>query len=226
MNKLKHKIIKFTYPKNVYDIATSLHFIMKITGIFPLKIKKTKFGRCPVFCKWGILTTIFYLIIYFCCLFHVCFYSLPKMKKAKKLDSEIVVSLSHYSQFLIETFATLIIMISIFPLIKFEKYIYETLDKIEVLATGLDFDYKATIKRGRILMATTSLIMIGVFITGAFLTIYGSGDFNTVDFLFVVIYPHLTILIKVVSFMIYVSILNIGFIELKILMENTLKCIN
>lgn len=226
MNKLKHKIIKFIYPKNVYDIATSLHFIMKITGIFPLKIKKTKFGRRPVFCKWGILTTTFYLIIYFCCLFHVICFSLPQLKEAKKLDSEIVVVLGHFSQFLIETFATLILMFSVFPLIKFEKYIYDTLDKIEDLVIGLDFDYAQSIRRGRILVATTSLMMICVFIAGTFLTIFGSGDFDTVDFLFVVLYPHLIILIKVVSFMIYVSILNVGFIELKILMENILKRID
>lgn len=223
MNKIKHKIIKFIYPKNVYGIVRILHFVMKITGLFPLKVKKTKFGRTPVFCKWGILSTVCYLILYFACLFHVIFFNLPKMKEEKKMDTEIVGLVGHGSQFIIESFTTLVLMYSIFPLIKFEKFIYETLHKIEILVNGLNIDYGATMKRARFLVASTILMQIFVFFVGALLTIYGSGDYNALDFLFVVIFPHLIIVIKVVSITTYVSILNFGFIEMEIFMRNILR---
>lgn len=219
MNKIKHKILKFIYPENVYGFARILHFVMKITGLFPLKIKKTKFGRIPVFCKWGVLSTVSYLIIYFGCLFHVIFFSLPKLKNTKKFNTELVGVVGHFSQFIIETFTTLVLMYSIIPLIKFEKYISETLHKIEFLVKGLDIDYGATLKRERFLFASTILMLICVFFVGALLTIYGTGDFNSFDFLFVVIFPHLIILIKVVSIMIYVSILKIGFMQMEIFMQ-------
>lgn len=223
MNKIKHKIIKFIYPKNVYGIARILHFVMKITGLFPLKIKKTEFGRIPVFCKWGILSTVLYLIIYFGCLFHVIFFSIPKQIDAKKMDSELVHLVGHVSQFLIESFTTLLMMFSIFPLIKFEKSIYEKLNEIEFLVKGLDIDYRATMKRSRFLVWITILMLICVFIIEAMLTTYGSGDWNSVDFLLVVIFPHLIILIKVGCIMIYVSLLNIGFIEIEFFMQNILR---
>lgn len=222
MNKIKHKIIKFIYPKNVYDISRILHFVMKFTGLFPLKVKKTKFGRTPVFCKWGILSTVFYLILYFGCLFHVIFFNLPKMKEEKKMNKEIVGLVGHVSQFIIESFTTLVLMYSIFPLIKFEKFIFETLNKIEILVKGLNIEY-GTMKRARFLVENTILMLICVFLIGAFLTIYGSGDYSALGFLFVVIFPHLIILIKVVSIIIYVSILNIGFIEMEIFMQNILR---
>lgn len=63
------KLIFFLKPKTIFSAFTKINFILKLFGLYPIKIEQTKKGPKPVLCIWGVILTTIHFIAYCFCYF-------------------------------------------------------------------------------------------------------------------------------------------------------------
>lgn len=207
--KARTKIDSFIRPNGVYDIARSLHLILKLSGFFPVKIVETKTGLKPVICKFGVLCTIVHLLVYLTSVIHFVFLNNVKMS----LNYGKIADYGYIAILVLQGITTLILFASVFPLIKFQIKIIKYTTQLENICHELKIDNSAVFLKSRYL--------IGIFIV--FLTIFyifGAGIFihtqyvtmnglPPIDVILIGILPNLYLLVKFTGFAIYVLALHV-----------------
>lgn len=61
------KLFFFIRPTSVFTVFKIINFILKLFGLYPFKIERTKKASKPVICLWGVILTTIHFIGYFYC---------------------------------------------------------------------------------------------------------------------------------------------------------------
>lgn len=213
MQKIK-KFKYFSQPITVFSIFKILHFIMKLFGFFPFKIKHTKTGPKCVICVWGLILTTIHFLTYTSNYILV----LIEMQSNKHIVhtsamQTIVDRFGSTIAFYIEGLSIFTLFASIVITKKAQQNILKLFYQSEYLLFEKSFNFDL------LQMFLYSLILLLNFIFGATVTVmvymvYQAVSPTAIIYLMIRILPHFYILIKTSQFIFYILMLNFGFSSL------------
>lgn len=206
------KIIAMKKAKklSVFTIFKILHFIMKLFGLFPFKIKHTETGPKCVNCICGLILTTMHFFTYFCSYISVLveLYSNPHIMKSKM--TSIVDRFGSTINLYIEGISIIILFASILIKNKAQKNILRLFYQTEAMLINKSFNCKF------LQIFLYSFVLSLNFILGFIVSVTLYGFYQAVSstdiiYLMVRILPHFYILIKTSQFVFYILMLNFGF---------------
>lgn len=203
------------HPKDYDGLMIFLTLLMKISGIFPIKIVSNKTKLEIVICKWGVCCTIVHLIVYLSSLIyssiHTNFYIINRPGGSVGIFGAYLMMIS-------ELFSTISIFISVFYSLRFQRISFKKYFKIKQIYEELKIDAMALIRRSiHLIYLLISLLCIHltlgvILVMYSFYTIF--KKFPPINLLFLTILSHFYIFITVSHFLVVAIILNSTYKEL------------
>lgn len=209
MKKLKSLIS----PKSVLNVFKVLHFIMKLFGLFPFKLKPTRNGPKPVFCVWGLIFTTIHFIIYYYCFFVV-------------MDEKIHISGLNASMYktIVDKFGTQVLLVmdgitifcifsSVFLNFKAQINIFSICCQAENRLRDKEFNLCFDIELLKLFGFSFILLLnlLNTFLCSVKFFIEIFNFKGKLTYLLVRILPHFYIQLKTSQFVLYVLMLHLGF---------------
>lgn len=208
---VKSKIASHYHPSSIYDIAKTLHLVMKISGFFPLKIEETKTGTKPVICKFGVFFTILHLLLYLSSVIHFVFWS-----NVKLFSLSYGGKVGHYgciAILVLEGITTIILFLSVFPLMKFQNFVFKNVNNLESVCHQLKIDNTSLLFKSRCLIGfyiafvtIFYLLGAGIFIHTQFVSL---NEVPPIDLIIIGLLPRYYLLSYVTFFAIYVLSMHV-----------------
>lgn len=211
------KIQKFKYfiqPITVFTIFKILHFIMKIFGLFPFKIKHAKTGPKCVFCVWGLISTTVHFLTYTCNYILVFIEMHSNRNIIVQTEMQTIVDKFGSSiEFYVEGLSIFTLFASIVITKKAQRKILKLFYQSEYILFEkcFNFDLLQIFLYSFILLLN---LIIGATVTVMVYMFYQAVSPSAIIYLMVRILPHFYILIKTAQFVFYILMLNFGFISL------------
>lgn len=213
------KTIECYQPNGVYDIARTLHLVMKLAGFFPIKIEETKTGPKPVICKFGVLSTILHLLLYLIPVTHMIVWNNEKMS----LDVNKIADYGYLAILVLQGVTTLVFFSSVIHMMKFQTAVIKYTTQMQVICHQLKIDNTAVFLKSRCLIGLIIvfftmfyLLGAGIFIHTQYVSMHGVPP---IDLILVGILPNFYLLIKITCFSVYILSLHVCNIEFYKFME-------
>lgn len=213
MNKIKGIFNTLFYPKNYRGLLVFLTLMMKVSGIFPVKVVLNKNKIQVKTCKWGVGCTISHLIVYLSSLIANCMatnnVSLPGG------------TVGHFGDNLLkgtEYISTIAIFASVFYSMRFQQISVDKYLQVKYIYEELKIDTTPLIRQSLYLIYLLMSLLCFNLCFGVFLVIY---TFNAlfkilppISVFFVTTLSHFYIFMKVSHFLVVAIMLNTTYKEL------------
>lgn len=207
--KVKEKTEIYNHPQSIYHISKSVNLVMKLSGLFPVKIEETETGLKPVICKFGVFCTLFHLLVYLISVIHFVFLSNAKIS----LNYGKIADYGYIAILVLQGLTTLILFAGVFHMIKFQTYIIKYVSQLEIACFQLNINNKAIIHKSRYLIGFFIAFLIFLYILGATIFIHTQYvsmlGLPPIDLIIIGILPNIYLYIYVTYICIYVLAMHV-----------------
>lgn len=216
MNKIKEIYNKIVHPKDYHGMLVFITLMMKISGLYPIKIV-TKKGNFRVrICKWGVCCTITHFILYVSCVTHGTMNNIRH--NFRPAGGSTVGNIADFLLIGLEELAAFVIFVSVFYSLSYQKIWLKKYIRIKNIYEELKIDNTDLLKKNQYLIYLfISLLCIHMCFV-IFLVIYSFyavfKKLPPIMLFFLTILPHFYIFMKVSHFIVAAILLNSSFKEL------------
>lgn len=214
MNKIKEIFHKLVYPKDYTDLLVFLAFMMKLAGLYPIKVVSSANNIKVQLCKWGVCCTIVHLVVYLSSLIYSTTKENQYIIRPGGAIGNLGSSLLSGSEF-ISTFS---IFLSVFCSLRFQKISLKEYIKIKQIYEELAIDRTTLIRQSRYLIYLLCSLLCIHLCVGISLAIYNFyiifQIFPPINIFFLTTLSHFYIFMKVSHFLVVTIMLNSSYKEL------------
>lgn len=202
-------------PTSVLSVFKILHFMMKLFGLFPFKLKKSKNGPKLAICVWGVILTTVQFIGYFYCYFEVLDKKMHSRGLNAKMFTSIVDKFGSELLLLFEGLTIFSIFSSVLLTFKPQNKIFSLFCEAETRFKDKEFNSSNSFELELLeLFGFSFLLFLNLFVT-FYVAIrfyvevtYKSGE---LIYLLVKVLPSIYIQLKSSQYVLYILMLHLGF---------------
>lgn len=210
LEKLKSYIKQTSVFNYVFKV---LHFVMKLFGLYPLKIDQTKNGPKVVICVWGVILTVINLIVFYYCFFDVLNTKSQSNMIHTTISPSIVDKFGAKLLLYVEGLTVILIFISALINIKAEEKMLSLFYQAENMLKNQDLNLSFHIELLKMFSFSSLLFFkfVLAFIVSVKFFLAISHETGALIYVLARVLPHFYIQLKAAQYVLYVLMLHFRF---------------